>query len=128
MRLLLDSHALLWFLEGNSALSPGARSAIEDPLNSKHVSHATAWELAIKCSLGKLELSVSYEELFPVAIEANGFEMLQLDFEHYRELMRLPFHHRDPFDRLMIAQAKAEEMTLVSCDPSFAAYEVATIW
>lgn len=128
MRLLLDSHAFLWFLEGSALLGANARKAIEDASNSKYVSHATAWEIAIKVSLRKLELAVSYEELFPGAVDANGFEVLQPDYSHFHELLKLPFHHRDPFDRLLIAQAKSEGMTLVSCDSQFAAYGIPVLW
>lgn len=128
MRLLLDSHAFLWFLEGSALLGARARTAIEDASNLKYVSHATAWEIAIKSSLGKLSLSIPYEGLFPAAVEANGFNILQPDFAHYRELLRLPFHHRDPFDRLLIAQARTEEMTVVTCDPHFPSYGVPVIW
>jgi PIN domain nuclease of toxin-antitoxin system len=128
MRLLLDSHALLWFLDGSSALSITARSAIEDSGNEKLVSYATAWEVAIKLSLGKLKLAVPYEEVFPGALLANGFQLLPSDVRHYRELLTLPFHHRDPFDRLLIAQARAEGMTLVSGDPHFSDYGVPVIW
>jgi PIN domain nuclease of toxin-antitoxin system len=128
MRLLLDSHALLWFCEGNASLSAPARAAIEDSSNEKYVSHATAWEVAIKSSLGKLMLAVPYEELFPGALLANGFFTLPADFSHYRELLTMPFHHRDPFDRLLIAQASREGLTLVSKDPHFAAYGVSLLW
>ncbi len=128
MRLLLDSHALLWFREGNAALSAPARAAIEDLGNEKYVSYVTAWEVAIKASLGKLRLAVSYDDLFPGALLTNGFLALPADFRHYRELLTLPFHHRDPFDRLLIAQARVEGLTLVSCDPDFPAYGVPVLW
>jgi len=128
MRLLLDSHALLWFYEGSASLSGPARLAIEDPGNEKLVSHATAWEVAIKVRLGKLKLAVSYDELFPGALLTNGFRILPPDFAHYRELLTLPFHHRDPFDRLLIAQARVEGLTLVSCDPLFRPYGVRLLW
>lgn len=128
MRLLLDSHALLWFCEGNASLSGPARAAIEDPANEKLVSHATAWEVAIKISLGKLKLAVAYDELFPGALLANGFHTLALEFRHFRELLTLPFHHRDPFDRLLIAQARADGLSLVSCDPHLRAYSVPLLW
>ena len=122
MKLLLDSHALLWFCEGNAALSAPARAAIEDLGNEKYVSHITAWEVAIKASLGKLELAVPFEELFPGALLINGFLALPPDFRHYRELLTLPF------DRLLIAQARVEGLTLVSCDPHFPAYGVPLLW
>jgi PIN domain nuclease of toxin-antitoxin system len=128
MRLLLDSHAFLWFCEGSASLSAKARAAIEDPANEKFVSHATAWEVAIKASLGKLMLGVPFDELFPGALVSNGFLTLLPDFRHYRELLTLPFHHRDPFDRLLIAQARVEGLTLVSCDPHFPAYGVPVLW
>lgn len=128
MKLLLDSHALLWFCDGNASLSEPARAAIEDARNEKHVSHATAWEVAIKARLGKLKLAVPFEELFPGALLTNGFLVLTPDFRHYQELLTLPFHHRDPFDRLLVAQARIEGLTLVSCDKHFAAYEVPLLW
>jgi PIN domain nuclease of toxin-antitoxin system len=128
MRLLLDSHALLWFCEGNNTLSGAARAAIQDSGNEKWISHATAWEVAIKASLGKLELEVAYEDIFPGAIQSNGFRVLSPDFRHYRELLTLPQHHGDPFDRLLIAQARVEDMTLVTRDPQFAAYGVPIVW
>ncbi len=128
MRLLLDSHALLWFCEGSPSLSATARDAIEDAQNEKLVSHATAWEIAIKLSLGKLKLAVPYEEFFPGTLLANGFRELPPDFRYYRELITMPLHHRDPFDRLLVAQAKAEGFTVVTSDPQFRAYGVAVLW
>ena len=128
MKLLLDSHALLWFCDGNASLSGPARAAIEDARNEKHVSHATAWEVAIKVRLGKLKLAVPFAELFPGALLTNGFRVLPPDFRHYQELLTLPFHHRNPFDRLLVAQARVEGLTLVSCDKHFAAYGVALLW
>ncbi len=128
MRLLLDTHALLWFCEGNASLSEGARDAIDDDGNECWFSHAKAWEVAIKASLRKLKLFVTYDELFPRAVAANGWRVLPTDFRHYRELMKLPMHHRDPFDRRLIAQARAEGLTLVSCDPQFPAYGVPLLW
>jgi PIN domain nuclease of toxin-antitoxin system len=128
MRLLLDTHTLLWFCEGSSSLSISARSAIEDPANQTHVSHVTAWEVAIKVSLGKLSLAIPYQDLFPGALLTNGFAVLPADFRHYNQLLSLPFHHRDPFDRLLIAQALVEGMTLVSSDPHFRAYGVPVLW
>lgn len=128
MRLLLDTHAVLWFCEGNSALSATARAAMEDAGNERWVSHATAWEVAIKAGTGKLSLQVGYEDLFPGAVLANGWQVLAPDFRHYRALLALPSPHRDPFDRLLIAQAQSENLTLVTCDPHFAAYGVPVLW
>jgi PIN domain nuclease of toxin-antitoxin system len=128
MRLPLDSHAFLWFCDGSASFSASARAAIEDLGNEKYVSHATVWELAIKASLGKLRLAVPFDKLFPGALLSNGFITLPPDFRHYHELLTLPFHHRDPFDRLIVAQARVEGLTLVSCDPHFPAYGVPVIW
>jgi PIN domain nuclease of toxin-antitoxin system len=128
MRLLLDSHAFLWFCEGSEFLSATARTAIESPANEKYVSHVTAWEVAIKASLGKLKLFVSYDELFPLAVLTNGFLVLANEFSHYRDLMTLPLHHRDPFDRFLIAQARVEGLTLVTCDPHFPPYDIPLLW
>ena len=122
MRLLLDSHAFLWFCEGSGSLSAPARAAIEDLGNEKYVSHATAWEVAIKASLGKLKLAVPFDELFPGALASNGFLTLPPDFRHYQELLALPLHHRDPFDRLLIAQATVEGITLLTSDSVVARY------
>ena len=108
MRLLLDSHALLWFCEGSPSLSAAARAAIEDLDNEKYVSHATAWEVAIKVRLGKLKLLIPYDDLFPGTLVANGFRTLAPEFRHFRELLTLPLHHRDPFDRLIVVQAQVD--------------------
>jgi PIN domain nuclease of toxin-antitoxin system len=128
MRLLLDSHAFLWFVGGNSSLSAAARAAIEDSDNEKYVSHATAWEVAIKVSLSKLKLQVGYHELFPGALLANGFRELALHFQHFDELLSLPVHHRDPFDRILVAQARVDGLSILSCDSRLAVYGVPLIW
>lgn len=106
MRLLIDTHALLWFCEGNSILSPKARAAIEDDRNERFVSHASAWEVAIKVSIGKLKLEMDYRVIFSGVLEANGFVFLPPAVEHYEAVIALPRHHGDPFDRLMIAKRR----------------------
>lgn len=128
MRLLIDTHALLWFCEGSASLSSAARAAMEDAGNDRYISHATAWELAIKLSLGKLRMKVDYDLIFPHVVEANGFRMLIPTVRHYQALIPLPKHHGDPFDRLLIAQAQVEGLTLVSCDTHFPAYGVSLLW
>ncbi len=128
MKLLLDSHALLWFWEGSAELSTIARRAIENPENEKFVSMATAWEIAIKVGLGKLQLDARFESLFPDMVEANGFQVLQTDFRHFHELLKLPFLHRDPFDRLLIAQSRVEGMTVATRDPQFLQYGIGVLW
>lgn len=128
MRLLLDTHAFLWFCGGSPLLNRRARGAIEDSENVCWVSHATAWEVAIKASLGKLTLPASYEELFGDLAVANAWKVLTPKIDHYSEVRRLPFHHRDPFDRLIIAQARFEGLTIVSDDAQFARYDVPVLW
>ncbi|HEY1048273.1 MAG TPA: type II toxin-antitoxin system VapC family toxin [Prosthecobacter sp.] len=128
MRLLIDTHALLWFCEGNPALSARAQAAMEDVANERFVSHATAWEVAIKMGLKKLALQMEYDELFYQVLEDNRFQVLPPSLEHYRALIQLPQHHGDPFDRLLIAQAQVEGLTLVSRDAHFPAYGVPLLW
>ena len=128
MNLLLDSHALIWFLEDDRRLSPSARSAISDPDNLCFVSDATAWEIGIKHALGKLDLPLPFDELFPNRLEALGFKMLPIMHLHLYRMIRLPRHHGDPFDRLLIAQALSEGFTIVSQDPHFPGYRVPILW
>ncbi|MBU6326735.1 MAG: type II toxin-antitoxin system VapC family toxin [Verrucomicrobia bacterium] len=128
MRLLIGTHALLWFCEGNSMLSPKARAAMEDDANERFVSHASAWEVAIKVSIGKLKLETDYRMIFPGVLEANGFVFLPPAVEHYKAVITLPRHHGDPFDRLIIAQAQVEGLTILTSDEDFPAYEVPLLW
>lgn len=128
MRLLIDTHALLWFCDGNPQLPPAARKAMEDPTHDRFVSHAAPWEVAVKLSLGKLKLQVDFAAIFPEVLDANGFRLLPPSLSHYRQLIALPRHHGDPFDRLMICQARAEGLTIITCDPQFSAYDVPLLW
>jgi len=128
VKLLLDTHALIWFLNDHSSLSPRAKSVIEHPETESFVSIASLWEIAIKMNLGKLDLGAPFETLFPAQLELNGFIQLPVNIEHLYVLERLPSHHRDPFDRLLIAQAQVEGLTLVSCDPHFYAYGSTLLW
>lgn len=128
MRLLIDTHALLWFCEGNSTLSDEARSAMEDEANERYVSHSSAWEVAIKVSLGKLKLHDDYRIIFSGVLKANGFVLLSPTVDHYDALIRLPRHHGDPFDRLILAQAQVEGLVIVTCDAEFPAYGLPLLW
>ncbi|MBA4303654.1 MAG: PIN domain nuclease [Sphingobacteriaceae bacterium] len=128
MNFLLDTHAFLWFLEGNQELSSKARENIENPENTKFISIASIWELAIKTNLGKLQLEVSLEDL-KGAIIVNHFEILPLDFEHIIGRSKLPDFHKDPFDRIIIAQAMTENCIVLSKDASFSLYKgIQLIW
>lgn len=128
MRMLLDSHAFLWFVLGDAKLSRQARTEIESSTNEKLVSPASYWEIAIKISIGKYTLPQPYEQFIQKAIDDNGFAILPIMPQHTAALTILPFHHRDPFDRLMIAQAMVEQMPIVSGDVVFDTYPVTRIW
>lgn len=119
MSLLLDTHSLLWWL-ADAPMSDQARAAIADPSTLVAVSAASIWEAAIKRASGKLRLDGS---LAAHAVEA-GFEPLPVSFSHAEDAGSLPPHHNDPFDRMLIAQARAEHLTIVTRDPAFAPYEV----
>jgi PIN domain nuclease of toxin-antitoxin system len=123
-RLLVDTHALLWWLSDDPALSPAARAAIAEPTNEPVVSSASIWEIAIKRSLGKL----SAPDELPSQIAGGGFGWLPITAEHAWEVRRLRPHHRDPFDRLLVAQALIERIPIVSSDEHFLAYGVDTRW
>ncbi|MBI2376234.1 MAG: type II toxin-antitoxin system VapC family toxin [Deltaproteobacteria bacterium] len=124
MKLLLDTHALIWALEGGERLSSTARAAIEDSSNEILVSVVSAWEIAIKRSLGRLDVPDDLAD----AVDDAGFTRLSLRFEDANRLVTLPFHHRDPFDRMLIAQALELGIPIVSRDGRFAAYSIQAIW
>jgi PIN domain nuclease of toxin-antitoxin system len=123
-RLLVDTHTLLWWLTDDSALSSAARDAIADPANEPLVSTASIWEVAIKSSLGKL----SAPDDLPAQILAGGFGWLSVSAEQAWAVRQLPLHHRDPFDRLLVAQSLREQVGIVTRDEHFAAYGVETLW
>lgn len=122
MRLLLDSHAFLWWLAGDPQLAAGARQAVADPASTVHVSAATVWELSIKACLGELDLDGAdlVEE-----IEEDDFLELPMTARHAVAVATLPRHHEDPCDRMLVAQAQIEGLTIVTRDPAFRAYGVA---
>jgi PIN domain nuclease of toxin-antitoxin system len=128
MNAILDAHALLWFFAGSTKLSSNALECIQNPANTLFVSPATLWEISIKDSLGKLTLPQSFEELFPARLEASNILILPILVPHLHVQRRLAQHHHDPFDRLLIAQALAEDLTLVSCDSAFPPYGVKLLW
>jgi PIN domain nuclease of toxin-antitoxin system len=127
MDLLLDTHSLIWFLNGDEKLSIKAKSAIEDPKNSKIVSIASIWEIAIKISLGKFIFPKGFKHFLDM-VEDNGFEILPITFEHAIELSTLEFIHRDPFDRLLISQSIADKLFIVTKDDNIKRYKIETIW
>ena len=128
MKLLLDTHSLIWFLDDDPRLSAAARLAIEEPENERWVSIGSGWEMAIKSQLGKLDLPKPFDVLFPGALESLGFSIMPIQPAHLHRYYSLPLHHRDPFDRLLIAQALAEGLAVVGSDSAFDAYGVTRIW
>ena len=128
MRVLLDTHTFLWWVEDAPALSRKARTAIGDPDNECLLSLASCWEMAIKLSLGKLRLPSAIERFVPEQLAANAFRQLAIEFRHVARVAALPFHHRDPFDRLLAVQALEEGCAIVSADPMFRKYGVKRIW
>ncbi|MCY7347145.1 MAG: type II toxin-antitoxin system VapC family toxin [Pyrinomonadaceae bacterium] len=128
MKLLLDTHTLLWFIAGSPQLSATARNLIEDAAHEKYVSIASLWETAIKISIGKMTLAAPFDVLFPHQLKSNGFELLPIKIRHASAMTTLPFHHRDPFDRILIAQTIVENMNLVSVDAVFDDYPVTRLW
>jgi len=128
MRYLLDTHTVLWFLQNAPELPDAVAARIEAADAINHVSMASIWEMAIKSSLGKLSVPYSLESDLPSILEKSGFAMLNLSFHHMGSVSRSPFHHRDPFDRVLVAQAQIEELILLSRDPSLDAYGVTRIW
>lgn len=122
MNLLLDTHVFLWWMWGED-ISSEAAAAISDPETIALVSAASVWEIAIKRALGKLEVPDSIE----AELEGHGFRALTITAEHAERAGGLPLHHRDPFDRMLVAQAQMEGLTLVTRDPAFAAYDVRTL-
>ena len=128
MTLLLDTHTLLWFVAHAPALSHRARTAIEDIDNVPVYSIASVWEMAIKLGLGKLAMSRPLNPEFSDMLKEHGFHQLDISFRHASEVAGLPLHHRDPFDRLLIAQAIVENVPIVSRDRAFDPYAVTRIW
>lgn len=127
MNLLLDTHAFIWFFNGDKQLSNSARRLITDTDTSCFLSIASVWEIGIKTRLGKLELRGDLDEM-AAFMKAGSIALLPIAIGHIQRLQALPFHHRDPFDRLLIAQAFAERLTLISRDAIFQQYEVPIVW
>ncbi|MSQ73611.1 MAG: type II toxin-antitoxin system VapC family toxin [Betaproteobacteria bacterium] len=128
MRVLLDTHVFLWWVEGDRALPAKARAAIANQANECVISFASAWELAIKASLGKLKLALPVKRFVVENVAANGFRMLDIRIAHIGRVESLAPHHGDPFDRLLVAQALEEAIPVVTADSIFSKYGVKRIW
>ena len=127
MKILMDTHTMLWLFNDDKKLSVKAKESIENPLNSVFVSIVSFWEIAIKISLKKLDLNLPFERLFEEC-ESLDIGILDIDRSHLFHLSELPFFHRDPFDRLIICQSIVDNYTLASADGVFSKYNVKMVW
>ncbi len=128
MKILLDTHTFLWFIAGNAQLDDYARQLIEDLSNERYLSVASVWEITIKSSLGRLIAPMPPSVLISEHVWANAINLLAIEPDHFDALHNLPYHHKDPFDRLLIAQAVQEGMVLLTKDQAFRAYNVPVVW
>ncbi|HYH79180.1 MAG TPA: type II toxin-antitoxin system VapC family toxin [Longimicrobium sp.] len=128
MRLLLDTHVFLWFIIADPKLSARAEQAIRHDENTALLSIASVWEIAIKVKQGRLAIPQPLDVFIPHQLQANKIGLLPVELQHTYEIARLPLHHRDPFDRLLIAQAMTEDIPVVSTDSAFDAYPVQRLW
>ncbi len=128
MKVLLDSHCWLWSISEPGRLNVRARALFEETRKPLFLSAASSWEIAIKVSLGKLKLPEPPTSFVPSRLAATGIRPLAIEHAHALRVAELPAHHADPFDRLLIAQAQLEGMTILTADPAFSRYEVETIW
>jgi len=126
--ILLDTHAFIWWIEDSPRLSSKAKKLLENIENDCFLSLASCWELAIKSSIGKIKLTLPIRDFIPQNLAANDFRQLNISFRHIARVESLEFHHRDPFDRLIAAQALEEKMILLSVDATFDYYDVDRIW
>jgi PIN domain nuclease of toxin-antitoxin system len=126
MKFLLDTHAFLWYLLGDANLGSKAKEAI-DTKTDLYFSIASLWEISIKINVGKLQLNRSFEEL-PKELQYLNVQILPITVEDTQFYVGLPIHHRDPFDRILVAQAMSYSLVLISCDPAFDAYPIQRVW
>jgi PIN domain nuclease of toxin-antitoxin system len=128
VRVLIDTHIFIWYVQNSERLPSSVASFINDGRNDVLLSIASVWEMAIKQSTGKLNLGVPYANFIEEQMRINSMELLPLSLEHLEVVTTLPFHHRDPFDRLLIAQAIVEDIVIVSADSIFSLYPVQRKW
>ena len=128
MKVLLDTHAFLWSITGDDRLSKTAEEIFLDPDNNLFFSAASFWEICIKMNLGKLSLKRGWFKTIQEEMRTNAVQWLPVEMQHFFELTKLPFHHRDPFDRMLVAQAMVEDLQHVSRDSRLSAYKIKRIW
>jgi PIN domain nuclease of toxin-antitoxin system len=128
MRLLLDTHTFIWFVTDSPRLSTTAKAFIEDEYNEKLLSIASIWEMAIKHSVGKLSFELPFMVFVEQQMLQNSISLLSIQIDHLNVVANLSLHHRDPFDRLIIAQAMAEQIPVVGTDAVFDSYSIQRLW
>jgi PIN domain nuclease of toxin-antitoxin system len=128
VRILIDTHIFIWYIQNSERLPRSIVTLINDGKNDVLLSVASIWEMAIKQSTGKLNLGVPYASFIEEQMRLNNIELLPIRLEHFEVITTLPFHHRDPFDRLLIAQAMVEDLIIVSADSMFSLYPVQRMW
>jgi PIN domain nuclease of toxin-antitoxin system len=127
-QILLDTSAFLWFVFDDPRLSPSADGILSDPMTDSLLSVGSLWEIAIKMQIGKLALGSSFEEFIDETILERKLELLPIEIDHLITYMSLPLHHRDPFDRLLLAQAKSLRIPVLTADQNFSKYDIEVIW
>jgi PIN domain nuclease of toxin-antitoxin system len=128
MRVLIDTHIFIWYIQNSERLPSSIATYINDGRNDILLSIASVWEMAIKQSTGKLNLGLPYASFIEEQMRLNSMELLPLRLDHLEVVTTMPFHHRDPFDRLLIAQAMLENIVIISADSTFSSYPVQRIW
>jgi len=128
MRLLLDTHTFLWFIDGNLELSSYGRQLIEEPANERFLSVASLWEMSIKNSLGRLKIPLPFTKLVTEQVYGNAIKLLHIAPKHLDVLRTLHFYHKDPFDRLIIAQSLSEDISILSREKAFDDYAIRRFW
>ena len=128
MSYLLDTHSFLWFINDDASLGSLAKNIIQEPNNRLYLSAASIWEIAIKVSLGKLDIPSPFQDFIEEQLIKNDIDLLPIKIAHTAIVARLPFHHRDPFDRLIIAQSLAESLAIIGTDAVFDQYGVKRLW
>ena len=128
MSYLLDTHTFIWVATDSSRLSDAAKEIILNPENNLYLSAASVWEMSIKTSAGKLLLQRPLEQIINEQIQTNGIEILNIEYAHTLVVSKLPWHHRDPFDRLLVAQCQIEQLGLIGCDSEIEKYDIQSVW
>ena len=128
MRILIDTHALLWAMTGDVQLSAAARQAYLNADNDLFLSAVSFWEICLKVGLGKLSLSEGWSNAVEQELKANGIQWLPITVGHCLGIVKLPFHHRDPFDRMLVAQALTEDMSIMTADKQLSRYSIPCLW